>query len=243
MISAWCLQMKRTLDDDIEEDIDEEESSYNRVSELIDEFKRLISRIQVRGLQPIVLIDSLDGFESNNIIKDFDFLPYNVPFICTTQPGYADDIIKKHPSYQSYNMDDFTLDDAQQVVTSVLKKNYKELPENLQKQLLGITKADGHPAYESPLWLRMALDILMELGEEDFNRIHNIQQIREDAKIENYLAQTISEFPPDAVDLFQYWINLTCRYFNPILTTQSLTYIAIAQYGIKEDDLAELIGE
>jgi hypothetical protein len=243
MISAWCLQMRRTLDDEIEEDIDEEESSYNRVSELIDEFHRLISRIQVRGLQPIVLIDSLDSFESNNIIKDFDFLPYNVPFICTSLPGYADDIIKKHPNYQCYNMDDFTLDDAQQVVTSVLKKNYKELPENLQKQLLGITKADGHPAYESPLWLRMALDILMELGEEDFNRIHNIQQVREDAKIENYLSQTISEFPPEAIDLFQYWINLTCRYFNPILTTQSLTYIAIAQYGIKEDDLAELIGE
>lgn len=243
MISAWCLQMKRTLGDEIEEDIDEENSSYNRVSELTEEFHRLISRIQARGLQPIVLIDSLDSFESNNIIKDFDFLPYNVPFICTTLPGYADDIIKKHPNYQCYNMDDFMLDDAQQVITSMLKKNYKELPENLQKQLLGITKADGRPAYESPLWLRMALDILMELGEEDFNRIHNIQQIREDAKIENYLSQTISEFPPEAVDLFQYWINLTCRYFNPILTTQSLTYIAIALYGIKEDDLAELIGE
>jgi len=243
MISAWCLQMKRTLGDDIEEDIDDEDSPYNRSTILIDDFKKLISRIQVRGLQPIVLIDSLDSFEANNIIKDFDFLPYNVPFVCTTLPGYADDIVKKHPSYQCYNMDDFTLDDAQQVVTFVLRKNYKELPENLRKQLLGKTKEDGHPAYESPLWLRMALDILMELGEEDFNRIHNIQQVREDAKIENYLSQTISEFPPEAVDLFQYWIMLTCRYFNPTLTTQSLTYIAIAQYGIKEDDLAELIGE
>lgn len=243
MISAWCLQMKKTLGDDIEEDIEEGESSYNRSSQLVDEFKQLISRIQTRGLQPIVLIDSLDSFEANNIIKYFDFLPYNVPFVCTTLSGYADDIVMKHPSYQCYNMDDFTFDDAQQVVTSVLKKNYKELPEKLQSQLLGITKEDGHPAYESPLWLRMALDILMELGEEDFNRIHNIQQVREDAKIENYLSQTICEFPPEAVDLFQYWINLTCRYFNPILTTQSLTYIAIAQYGIKEDDLAELVGE
>lgn len=243
MISAWCLQMKRSLGDDIEEDIVDEDSPYKRSTILIDDFKKLISRIQVRGLQPIVLIDSLDSFEANNIIKDFDFLPYNVPFVCTTLPGYADDIVKKHPSYQCYNMEDFTLDDAQQVVTSVLKKNYKELPENLQKQLLGKIKANGHPAYESPLWLRMTLDILMELGEEDFNRIHNIQQVREDAKIENYLSQTISEFPSEAVGLFQYWIKLTCRYFNPTLTTQSLTYIAIAQYGIKEDDMAELIGE
>ena len=117
MISAWCLQMKRSLGDDIEEDIVDEDSPYKRSTILIDDFKKLISRIQVRGLQPIVLIDSLDSFEANNIIKDFDFLPYNVPFVCTTLPGYADDIVKKHPSYQCYNMEDFTLDDAQQVVT------------------------------------------------------------------------------------------------------------------------------
>lgn len=243
MISAWCLQMKKTLGDDIDEDPDDKESSFNWASQLIDEFKQLISRIQVRGLQPIVLIDSLDSFETNNIIKDFDFLPYNVPFVCTTLPGYADDIVKKHPSYQCYNMDDFKLDDAKLVITSVLKKNFKELAENLQEQLLGIKKANGHPAYESPLWLRLSLDILMELGEEDFNRIHNIQQLREDAKIENYLSQIISEFPPEAGDLFEYWIKLTCRYFNPVLTRKSLTYIAIAQYGIKEDDIAELIGK
>lgn len=243
MISTWCLQMKITLGDDIEEDIDEDESSYSRISQLLDEFKKLLSRIQIRGMQPIVLIDSLDSFESNNIIKDFDFLPHNVPFLCTTLPGYAEDIVKKHPNYQCYNMDDFTLDDAQQVVISVLKKNYKELPKNLQKQLLGITKENGHPAYESPLWLRLALDILMELGEEDFNRIHNIQQLREDAKIESYLSKIISEFPSEAGDLFRYFVELTYHYFNPVLTRQSLTYIAIAQYGIKEDDMAELIGK
>ncbi|MGM9698918.1 MAG: WG repeat-containing protein [Prevotella sp.] len=239
MISAWSLRIKRTLGDDI----DEEETSNNLTSDPVYEFKQLISRIQAKGLQPIVLIDSLDSFKPSNIIKEFDFLPYNVPFVCTTLTGYADDIIKKHPRFQCYNMDDFRLDDAQNVITSVLKKNYKELPEKLQKQLLGITKENGRPAYESPLWLRMAIDILMELGEEDFNRIHNIQELREDAKIENYLSQTISEFPSEATSLFQYWINQTCRYFNPVLTRQALTYISIAQYGIKEDDMAELIGK
>lgn len=241
MIAGWSLQMKETLGDDILDDVEDNYSPYNRTPKMIEEFKKLLVRIQAKGLLPIVLIDSLDSFEKNNIIDVFDFLPNNVPLVCTTLPGYAEEIVKKHRNFQISNMDAFTIEDARMVILSTLKKNFKELSPQLQEQLLGITKNDGCHAYESPLWLRMALDILMELGEDDFNKIHNIQNMREDAKIDNYLSCVIGEFPPEAGQLFNYFIELSCRYFNSELTRQALTYIAIAQYGIREDYLAELI--
>lgn len=241
MIAAWSLQMKQTLGDNISDDVEDDDSPYNRAPKMIEEFKKLLVRIQAKGFLPIVLIDSLDSFEKNNIIDDFDFLPNNVPFVCTTLPGYAEEIVKKHRNFQISNMDAFTIEDARMVIQSTLKKNFKELSPKLQEQLLSITKDDGGHAYESPLWLRMALDILMELGEEDFNRIHNIQNMREDAKIDNYLSCVIGEFPSEAGHLFNYFIELSCRYFNSALTRQSLTYIAIAQYGIREDDMVELV--
>lgn len=239
MLAKWCRQMKDTLEDDISN----QNSEYNWESNPEKEFQNLLSRIRIKGLQPIVLIDSLDSFNDSSTIKDFDFLPHNVPFICTTLPGYAENIIKKHPNYTCYNIDEFTLNDAKQVIAYELKKNFKELSDNLKIQLLNKRREDGRPAYESPLWLRMALDILMELGEDDFNRIHNITNLAEDHKIETYLSHIINDFPSDTGQLFWYFINMTCRYFNKTLTLQALTYISIAQYGIKEEDMMELIGK
>lgn len=243
MIESWCMQMRDTLGDDLTEEHDNEDYSYMRTDKMLGTFKKLLARIQARGLFPIVLIDSLDSFEDSQVLQDFNFLPKDVPFLCTSLPGYAERIVEKHPSYRCHNMDDFSIEDARLVICSVLKKNFKELPLALQDKLLSIKQKDGIPAYNSPLWLRMALDILMELGEEDFNKIHNIQQLKEDAKIENYLSQVIDELPSESGQLFNYFIELTCHYFNSELTRRALTYIAIAQYGIKEDDMAELIAK
>lgn len=243
MIETWSLQMKQTLGDDITEETDEEEYSYRRTEKMLSSFKTLLNRIQAKGLFPIALIDSLDSFEDCELLQDFNFLPKDVPFLCTALPGYAEKLVEDHPNYKCHNMDDFSIDDARLVIQAVLKKNFKELPHALQEQLLSITNTDGKPAYNSPLWLRMALDILMELGEEDFNKIHKIQHQKEDAKIGDYLSHVIDEFPADSGQLFNYFIELSCHYFNSELTQQALTYIAIAQYGIKEDDMAELISK
>lgn len=249
MIISWCEQMEHFLDSNSTvEDLLKEETlfAFDKTRKLLQRFRNLLARLKVKGKFPIILIDSLDSFEDSyenqELLKDlFSSIPPDVPFLCTTLPGYTDQILKNHPNYQCLDMDTFSVDDARQVFRYVLRKNYKELPSELQEQLLSIKKADNSLAYESPLWLRMAIDILMELGEEDFNRIHNIQQLKEDEKIESYLKSVINSFPADADQLFFYFIELTCKYFNPQLTRKVLNYIAIAQFGISEDNLAKLI--
>jgi len=241
MLAQWCEQMGRDLND--ETDDTDDEDNYGYAKKLIRRFKLLVARLQARGLMPVVLIDSLDSFEPSDILRDFDFLPFDVPFLCTTLPGHADKIMAQHPNFRQYDMDAFTRDDAVQVIHHTLRKNFKELPDAQQEQLLAITADNGRPAYESPLWLRMTLDILMELGADDFNEIHRIGQLEEDEKIEHYLGRIISQLPTNVEALFRYFIDLTCRYFNPALTQQTLAYIAIAQYGVREDDLAALLAE
>lgn len=243
MLESWCMQMKESLGDVITEEKTDEEYSYKRTDRILSEFKTLLTRIQAKGLFPIVLIDSLDSFEDCELLQNFNFLPKDIPLFCTTLPGHAEKLTEKYPCYKCHHMDDFSIDDAHSVIHSVLKKNFKELPSALQEQLLNITNTKGEPAYNSPLWLRMALDILMELGEEDFNKIHKIRHQKEDVKICDYLSHVINELPAEPGQLFNYFIELSCHYFNSELTRQALTYIAVAQYGIKENDMAELISK
>lgn len=237
MISNWNGQMKRFLG----------EEDNNKEYEVI-QFKKLISRIQARGVFPVVLIDSLDSFYRDSLLGDFDFLPVSVPFICTALKGDCDDLIhsilKKNPNVTCDEMRYLSHPDAIAIVNYVSQeRNYKELHAELVKKLLSKTKSDGKPSYTSPLWLRLALTILMELGSIDFMEIHHLPIKKEDAKIAAYLEKVIDEMPADAEALFRYFIDMTCNYFDKKITIESLIYIAISQYGIHENYIQELIGD
>ena len=236
MIEKWCRQMSKSLaDDTTSTDTDPiSQDNYLQV------FFKLVSRIQAKGISPIILIDSLDSFEQSDIIKGFQFIPYQVPFFCTSLPGYADKIVLEHPYFMIKNLGAFEESDARLLINSTLKSNFKDLPD-IRECLLSKKNENGKPAYESPMWLRMALAILMELGEEDFRAIHKIHAQKEDEKINRYLVQIIQSFPTEVDGLFSLFINLTCRYFNPMLTRKVLTFMAIAQYGIREEVLADLL--
>lgn len=230
MIARWTHELGKVLD---------EENSYTNT----DDFKNLLLRTQSKGYKPVILIDSLDNFSKTSAIKNFDFIPYNVPFICTTLPHYANVLLKAEDRYGQIDVDSFSYEDATEVIKGIMKENSKELPDNLINKLLSIKTATGEPAYQSPLWLRMSLSILMEIGEEDFKEIHKEQFKKEEEKIEVYLQRLIESFPGDAVWQFQYLLDLTYHYFNASLSKEVLTYIALSRFGMDESSLAELTGD
>lgn len=231
MIGNWCRQ--------IQDYLGERPQSSSGDKKLLN---TLLTRLQAKGLIPIVLIDSLDSFVRNRDIIKFDFLPFNVPFICTSLPGYPDEIVKSQPQYSIEKMRLFGQSEAQQLISITLENNKRELSQDVQDLLLSKKNNSKQPAYTSPLWLKLALAILMELGSEDFLAIHKIKRSREDEKIETFLAKTIQEIPTEADKLFSYFVTMSCRYFNKEITMESLSYIAIAQYGVRESLLQDIIG-
>lgn len=230
MIERWIHELCELLG---------EENTYSGS----DDFKNLLLRAQSKGYRPVILIDSLDNFSKTYTIKKFDFIPYNIPFICTTLPHCADELLKKEKRFGQYNVDSFSYEDAKLVINGVMTENSKVLPDELVEKLLSIKTKSNTPAYGSPLWLRMSLSILMEIGEADFKEIHKEQFKEEETKIEVYLKRLIESFPGESVEQFQFLLNLTYRYFNAPLTKEVLTFIALSRFGIKESSLEELLGK
>lgn len=232
MINNWCYMISQFLNDDIED----KHFEYFYL-------QQLFVRLQAKGYFPVILIDSLDSFLPDELLDEFKFIPYSVPFICTTLPGYAEAIIERTGYYKLINLDSFSINDAQLVIEDSLKKNSKELSINLQNHLLSIHDNNGLPAYGSPLWLKMSLSILMELGAEDFREIYKVQFEKEDCRVESYLSRIIKSFPARSDKLFEYFLHLTTHYFNPEITQKALTFIAISQHGVSEKMLADLLGD
>lgn len=235
MLLRWNRRLLRVLGDDAVPDPAHPE----------EQFRSLVLRVQGQGLFPVAVIDSFDSFrgDSDRWLKKFDFIPYSVPVVCTTLPGYTDAVVRANPRFETVDIDTFSREDALEVIRRRLQSNVKELNPSQIASLLGKTTPDGLPAYTSPLWLQMALSILLELGSEDFRDIHKQQFEEEDRKIEAYLQQTIERLPATPDALFAYFITLTTRYFSKPMTTKALTYIALTIDGIDEDALVALVGE
>ncbi len=235
MLVKWSKQMRNLLEDKDEP-----------LEDVVQDFNNLMVKAISRGLKPVVLIDSYDSFDFIRGIyrpeqyRDLFFIPKNVPFVCTVLPGYVEEIVRDTPSYELIEMDDFSDTEARDLVYFILKENVRELSAGLIGSLLAKKRSDGRPSYSSPLWLRLALSILDEIGDKDFRAINQEKFDRDDFKIAAYLEKLIDGFAPEPEELFMQFIDLSCQYFPEKLVKTSVIFSSVSHSGISENDISEI---
>lgn len=206
----------------------------------------LVMRLSSKGYRIVAMIDSYDSFRFNVFtndeeqLKTLSFIPGYLPFVCTTLPGHVEEFVNASPAYRLVDMDMFSRDEAEELVNHALKVSVKELSTKILAALLDKRRDDGYPSHISPLWLRMALSILDEMGDEDFKAINNEPFERDDVKINSYLEHLIEGFASEPESLFRQYIGLSCSYFNADLVRISLYTSAITVTGVSEAELALL---
>ncbi len=238
MLKRWICQLETKLDNPPKEH-----------SHAIDDFKNLLVKAVSRGYKPVILIDSYDSFDFTDAYHEadsyryFHFIPANVPFICTCVPGYVDDVVNSNLLFHKVEMDNFNYDEALDLVNFTLQSSVKELGRNLIDKLLSKIRPDGIPSYSSPLWFRLSLSILDEIGDNDFQQINKEQFEREDMKIVSYLDKLIEGFETDPEGLFKQFIDLTCRYFPEKLVKIAVIFSSASSSGISEEEIARICME
>ncbi len=206
----------------------------------------LVMRLGSKGYRIVAMIDSYDSFRfdvftnDEEQLKTLSFIPGYLPFVCTTLPGHVEEFVNASPAYRLVDMDMFSRDEAEELVNHALKVSVKELSPKILAALLDKRRDDGYPSHISPLWLRMALSILDEMGDEDFKAINNEPFERDDVKINSYLEHLIEGFASEPESLFRQYIGLSCSYFNADVVRTSLYASAITVTGVSEAELALL---
>lgn len=228
---------------------------HNEEKDIVIYFEKLLMYAVTNGYKPVVLIDTYDKFTTTDLryrylsgvsdiyalFTSLSFIPRFIPFICTSIKDFLNEGILLNNYLLIYDIEDYSYEDANEFIKSSL--NGKELSSNAINLLLSKKKTDGKPSYSQPIWLKIAVALLDQIGKEEFSRITKDDNIRADRKIDDYILNLIDGFSSEPDELFRQFISQGSGYFSKdiILTTTSL--LSISRFGISENSIEHFLGE
>ena len=238
MLKRWNSQLRKSLCISNKSSEDEQE-----------EFNILIIKAFHKGIKPIILIDSYDSFEwgyysseREDALRNLSFIPKYIPFVCTTLPGFSESAVTSNSSYSTIELEHFTRDEATQLIHKTLSQSLKELPGSALDVILSKQTPEGEFAFTSPLWLRIALSILDELGNKDFVEINKEAISRDDMKISSYIQRLADNFNPTPEGIFSQYLELSGSYFNKRIVMDAMLGAVISSSGISTYEISKLCG-
>ena len=101
----------------------------------------------------------------------------------------------------SRSIDFFTEDEAREMLYTLSRKQHKSLPERVEMEILKKEREDGLKACSSPLWLSLAVNILIAMDADDFEKMSGLKG-KGDDQIQDYILDMVNQFPALPGDLF-----------------------------------------
>jgi tetratricopeptide (TPR) repeat protein len=213
------------------------------IEKLQEKFSELL--YQASGKKRVVLLlDALDRFEPTSRAQYMTWLPESIPpsvrVLITAITGTEKNSVQYHKGLIAKNIEHFTVEEAKEMLFSLGRKQHKSLPKALKKEILEKTREDGLNACSSPLWLSLAVNILMAIDSDDFEKMSRMEG-KSDQQIGNYMLDMVRQFPSLPGDLFMELIEKASGIFGEHFTKTLFNFIACSRGGLRESDLEMLL--
>jgi tetratricopeptide (TPR) repeat protein len=192
----------------------------------------------------VLLIDALDRFEPTARAQHLSWLPsvmpQNVRFLCTAITGTEQKAVQYHKGLTAKSIDVFSTEEAKEMLDALCLRQHKSLPAKIEKIILEKRRTDGLPAITSPLWLSLAVNMLMTLDNDDFEKI-NMLGGGSGQQIESYMIKMADGFDSLPGPLFLSLTNKAGLLFGDSFTAAVFNYLAISRNGLREKDLEKIL--
>jgi len=192
----------------------------------------------------VLLIDALDRFEPTARAQHMSWLPsvmpQNVRLLCTAMTGTEQKAVQYHKGLKAKSIDVFSTAEAKEMLDALCLRQHKSLPAKIEKIILEKKRTDGKSATISPLWLSLAVNMLMAIDHDDFEKMSQLEG-RGDQQIENYLMVMANGFDPLPGPLFLSLTNKAGLLFGETFTAAVFNYLAISRNGLREKDLEKIL--
>jgi tetratricopeptide (TPR) repeat protein len=253
LLKIWNNQLRKHLGiDQVMEDTspihpspfgEEGVRSETPIEELQKLFTKLLQMASAKK-RVVLLIDALDRFEPTARAQHLSWLPSlmpkNVRLLCTAITNTEKKAVQYHKGLTAKSFDSFTSVEAKEMLDALCLRQHKNLPAKIEKIILEKKRADGQPATSSPLWLSLAVNMLMAVDHDDFEKMSQLEG-RGDQQIESYLVAMANDFDPLPGPLFLSLKNKAGVLFGETFTTAIFNFIAISRNGLREKDLEKLL--
>ncbi len=192
----------------------------------------------------ILLIDALDRFEPTTRAQYMTWLPQSPPvnakLLVMAITGTEEDAVQYHKGFSSRSIEYFTEEEAREMLYSLGRRQHKTLPKKVEEKIIEKERKDGLKACSSPLWLSLAVNILMAMDADDFEKMSELKG-KGDEQIETYMQEMAEQFPAMPGDLFMDLIGRASRIFGETFTPSLFNFIACSRSGLRESDLEVLV--
>jgi tetratricopeptide (TPR) repeat protein len=211
---------------------------------IISKFKELLFTIAEKK-QVIILIDALDRFESTARAQHLSWLPQvmpnNVRVLCTAITGTEEKAVSYHAgNLVSRDIDHYTDKEAKEMLDVLCAIQHKDMPAEVKEAILSKKKDESLPACSSPLWLSLAVNILMAMDNYDYEKIMKMAG-KPGLTINEYMLILVENYSGDPGKLFISLINKAASYFEEEFTRKIFDYISCSRNGLRESDLENLV--
>ncbi len=236
MLKRWIYEVAGYINEPMPEVLDTEQC----LKTLKVYLKRVSSEIKI-----IMLVDSLNSFQVENASRYLTFFPRyeyrDISLFCTSTPGAESYAIQYNHSISPINCPPIMECEARKIIHSFFNYYRKEIHKDVVDALLCKDRGQEF-AYTSPLWLSMAMQLLLSLGEDDFTEAKSIVLDNEEKKIKEFQKTMILKFPTEPKALFKHFLE-RMKYIYGSLPEQVFLLIACSYKGLQEDDIKAILSD
>ena len=262
LLRKWNRQFREFMG--IKEEEEKEKQDITGIDEqhlLIGELQKTAPKLEIEKLEEqfaellqqasekkriIMLIDALDRFEPTSRAQYMTWLPIKLPenvrFLVTAITGTEKNAVQYNKGLITHCIDHFTEEEAREMLYSLVRRQHKSLPKPVEKEILGKKREDGLKACSSPLWLSLAVNILMAMDEDDFAIMSGLKE-KGNQQIESYMLEMVKQYPVLPGELFLNLIEKAGGIFGDPFTMTLFNFIACSRGGLRESDFEILLPE
>ncbi|KAA5803572.1 tetratricopeptide repeat protein [Alkalicaulis satelles] len=213
-------------------------AEHDKHETVVEAFRDLVTRI-AQDRRVILLVDAINQFDSG-AWQDQSWVPAGCPSIrllATAIQGDASErLLGAHEAIEARELPALTAAEAGDIAVAQCARYRKTLSDSVLAAL------KEHPSAGNALWLRMAIDALLQLDADDFENAqadHADQPA--DRQIPAFMTALVREaFPPDVAGMYAYLLTrLEARFGEAPVRTFALA-LALSRSGWRDTDLREL---
>jgi tetratricopeptide (TPR) repeat protein len=194
----------------------------------------------------VCLIDALNQFDATPMARHLTWLPklwpQNARLITTAIPGFESAALEKRHGVRASAMSELREAEVKEIARTVCLRYHKKPHKEIVAALAEKKTSAGKPAAGLPLWLELAIDHLLLLQGDDFERAELVYPGHTAGeRLHAMMLDEARSLPTEIGDLYGRVLARAERVYGEKLARGCATLIGLSRTGWREADLAAML--
>jgi len=222
------------IDSSAEFNGEKQKEQKSGIDKLRERLLELCVECEQTGKRVIIMVDAVDQLASDDNRDNLIFIPErlskNVEFVMTCLPEL------NVSGYECETLDSMDVTEKRLVVIGILGAHHRQLEDSVVEKMLELK------ASSNPLFLSLLIQRLLMMNYEDFFAI-NAKQMNAMKAISERQMEVLENCPDSLQEMSATLLAEAGKRINEDLVREVAEYLAVSRYGLRQEDLATLLGE